>query len=965
MQSWPTPTPDQASRAIALLVRAEQRKYFFSRLQNPEWVKVLAAKGFFMDPPEPILDDAKATVSFPPWPEAMYLVRMASHAPEDVINVIERIPETANVRVHQDLIDAAVAMPPDLAAKLVPRIKIWLGTPYRLLLPDRVGRLIASLAAGGEVDASIVLAEHTLAIVPGGRGSSSESSEEPNDRPTSEPSARIGDWDYGEILRRDIPILVEWAGVRALALLIDLLEEAVSTKRSHGDTGKPDDYSYVWRPAIEEHEQNEFCDVRGLLVTAIRDTAETIVSSNPGQLRSVVQLLEQRDWFIFRRLALHLIANNNQLETGMIADRLTNQALFDEPSVRHEYAALLKNGFSTLAREDQETILRWIDEGPDIDDYRSTRATAGQQVDDGNAAMYRRIWQRDRLAWISPSLPANWKDRYQELVDAFGAPQHSDFPTWSTGVLTGPNSPKSVAELQAMSAMEVTEYLRRWRHEDEFMGPSPEGLGRVLTIVVGERPGAYAMVAARFQGLDPTYVRAFFTGLRDGLKAGRPFDWAPVLAFGRALLTSPWNMEPSNKRRLEQDSSWSPTNQSIAELLSAGFEAEQGSIPLAQREVAWGVLRRLTDDAEPDSEYEARYGGSNMDPLHLSINTARGAAIHAAVRYALWRRRTEHGPPVAGDDSTDTNAGFAAMPEVRELLERHLDLNLEPSLAVRAVFGQWLPWIVLLDEDWVREHLDQIFPLPESQRPYCEAAWETYLTYSRLFANVFDVLKFEYGRAIERLDSKTSVTRRRGDPDERLAEHLMVMYWQGRLDLDEQDGLLPRFYIQATAKIRRHALAFIGRSLRPEEEPIDPRIVERLQHLWDRRLKAATAGARSDGAIELAGFDQWFASAAFEPTWALEQMLAALRIGAAPEPDDRVMKELSRAALSDPTNALECLERFAILDIEGWRLYSYRDDVRAILAGALTVSDQSVQERAKALINRLGERGLHVFRDVL
>ena len=44
----------------------------------------------------------------------------------------------------------------------------------------------------------------------------------------------------------------------------------------------------------------------------------------------------------------------------------------------------------------------------------------------------------------------------------------------------------------------------------------------------------------------------------------------------------------------------------------------------------------LTNDPEPTPEYEEKYGGSNMDPAHIAINTTRGEAMHAVVYYGCW-----------------------------------------------------------------------------------------------------------------------------------------------------------------------------------------------------------------------------------------------------------------------------------------------------------------------------------------
>lgn len=59
MKSWKKPTPEQVDRAIALLVRVEQYRYFFDHLENPEWIPFLRSKGFFKSPPNIQRDEKK------------------------------------------------------------------------------------------------------------------------------------------------------------------------------------------------------------------------------------------------------------------------------------------------------------------------------------------------------------------------------------------------------------------------------------------------------------------------------------------------------------------------------------------------------------------------------------------------------------------------------------------------------------------------------------------------------------------------------------------------------------------------------------------------------------------------------------------------------------------------------------------------------------------------------------------
>lgn len=967
MRSWQTPTPEKVSRPVALMVRAEQRRYFFDTLQNPAWLKPLDSKGFFKDPPAAIRDNEKGTVGFPPWPEGAYLARMAALAPTDVLEIVQRVPESDNERVHEHLVDAALAMPPKLAGKLASRVRKWVQAPRVLLLHDKAGKLIAYLAGGGEVDAALRLARTLLAVHPDRRHESVDSDEEAEYRPPPRAVGRFDDWEYGEIIRRDVSVLVEAAGERALKLLCDQLQAAVTISLTNGAEAKPYDISFVWRPAIEEHAQNGRRDVRNILVSAVRDASVAVVRSNPDLLTNIVESLEGRSWLIFRRMALHLLGAFPDMAPEIVASRLTDRSLFDETGFKHEYATLLRTAFTSLTDQQQTTILGWIEWGPDLA-RKGTRQTGTEQSseDQGERDIrYAQVWARDRLAWIGNSLPPDWAARYRDLVDAFGEPQHPDFASWSSGGWVGPNSPKTVDELRTMAAVDVVRYMRRWKPAtDELWDPSPEGLGRSLSTVVAERPRPYALVAQDFYGLDPTYVRALLSGLREAIKEGRNFEWRPVVELCRRVVTAPWLIEPGVSQELDRDSTWSPSNQSIAELLSVGFEDRPGSIPTELRSDVWQILLGLMEDPDPDQAYEREYGGSNMDPLTLSINTVRGEAMHAVVRYALWLRRATDQQVESTHQMMDVNGKYSLPDEVISVLDRHLDPIADPSLAVRAVYGQWLPWLAMLDESWVRTRLAQILPSSMTERPYWDAAWETYLTYSRLFVDTFDILRPEYERALGRMRTWDAGVRRRTDPDDRLAEHLMVLYWWGRLELNEVGGLITVFYERAPLGVRRHALDFIGWSLPKPGDSLEPEISERLRTLWEWRLKEISEKSSEEASQELGAFGWWFASGAFDVDWAVAQLLAALRLGARLEAAHQVIDEVAKIAYAKPLEAVECLRLFAESDREGWVIYASREAARVILATATAGTDETARTQALALIDWFGMRGLGAFRDL-
>lgn len=200
----------------------------------------------------------------------------------------------------------------------------------------------------------------------------------------------------------------------------------------------------------------------------------------------------------------------------------------------------------------------------------------------------------------------------------------------------------------------------------------------------------------------------------------------------------------------------------------------------------------------------------------------------------------------------------------------------------------------------------------------------------------------------------------------RLVQHLMVFYWNGKLSLEDETGLLARFYEKATDALRGEALEFLGRSLGRPDEPLPEEISVRLKKLWEKRLATITAsGTPTNHTVELAAFGWWFVSQKFDDTWAMSQLLAALFLVLKTEPDYHVVQRLAALAGTFPLEAVQCLTLMVQGDKEVWDIESWRDDSRKILAIALAGGDSAARQAAIDLVNRLAARGMPDYKDLL
>jgi hypothetical protein len=933
------PSRETVRKAVAAIKRPADYQYFFDRLQSPGWIEPLRQEGFLRRPPE--AEREGGYIRFPQWPESRYLVRMASLEPEHVASVFLDMEDTENVRVQEDAIDAALAMPPAVAARLVPRALSWIDSPYRLLLPEKLGRLVVHLATGGLPKPAIRLADALLRPVAPDEEAGSGDATYP--RPP-EPQSRYRAHDYEQVAKAVMPALVAADPVSTLTLLSDLLELAVDITLPGGTP--PSDSSFMWRPTIEDSDQNyAISGARDVLVEALREATQAHVRTRPATLPEVVAALETRPWRIFHRIALHLLRSHLDAGWSLAKERVLDRSRVDDADQYHEYWLLVRAAFARLQPSEQQAVLDAIEAGP--------RTTPRDDPEH-----YAQVWRLRRLAVLKDVLGPRWSNRYNDLAEALGfEPDHPEFLSYSTGMWVGPTSPKEPDDLLGMSVDETVRFLKEWEPDGDFMAPSPEGLGRALAAAVAVEPERFASAATLFRPLDPTYVRSTIQGWRDAIREGRLFSWAPVLDLCGWVIEQETDNEPDSGDT-DRDPGWQWTRRAIADLLGAGLAQGPCEIPFPLRDQVWAVLEPLTHDLDPTPEYEQRYGGANMDPPTLAINTIRGEAIHSTIRYALWVHRAAR----AGREEA-ANVRFDAMPEVRSVLDDHLRVEIDPSAAIRSAYGQWFPWLVLLDEQWVQERLRDIFPENPQLDYLRDAAWEAYVVFCPPYDTTFELLRDEYRKAVERLEAPAaSVNHHPGSPQERLGEHLITLLLRGKLQLD--DELITRFFERAHEDVRRVTLAHVGAALR-ESPDLPPEVVERAMRLWESRLGVAQTQPESHRE-ELVAFGEWFAAAKLPKPWSLEQLVKTLRVTSGKvDVDDVVLERIADVAEIYPEAAVESLRLIAEGDKEGWTLVGSHDHVYNILAAALSSDQPNVRDAATDLIHVLGARGFKDLRMLL
>jgi len=317
---------------------------------------------------------------------------------------------------------------------------------------------------------------------------------------------------------------------------------------------------------------------------------------------------------------------------------------------------------------------------------------------------------------------------------------------------------------------------------------------------------------------------------------------------------------------------------------------------------------------------------------------------------------------VAPDGNSQLARGFANMPEVRAVLDDHLEIDREPSPAIRAIYGSWFPWLVLLDVTWAKQAVAQVFPIDTLR--FWKAAWEAYILFRQPYDSVLDVMMSVYKKAVERIGEEAREDRRPSRAEEHLAQHLMTFYWRGKLMLEGTDEILTIFYRRADDRLRGEAIEFIGRSLKNTGGPLEANILQKVTSLWEWRLGQAQK-APSDHQKEIVNFGWWFGSGKLDQQWAMQNLIAVLRLAESVEADFQVMERLAELASGLTQEVLECVRMMIDGDKQGWDIPGWEKELRHILGVAMSSPIPEVRVAAAAIINRLGERGYLNFRGLL
>ncbi len=943
------PTKQDMELVNSLIKKQSHYRYFFKNLYHPNWVDLLIENGFFDKPPK------KGEYSIEP----SYLKKIVYEKHKEVIEIIQKLSSTTHEGAQVEFMKALNIAPTRETFHLKKTIKRWIANARSgyFTLSKQVIQYICNLFEGNEVEVAYEMTQAMLAITNIKRFENDE----------MRISYDIEGYFYGEILRDLLPELQKHEPLRALRLLAKLLViDIIKHIESSGKVVEGDyDLSLKWRRLIEEHDYyTHDKDIKNFLVSTIRDLLMYIGDEQKDLYNEAIEILREKNYLIFRRLEFFIIRIFPDISKNYISEAISNKLYFQYNLRILEVYQLLKDCFPLTKEVIQEEYLKWIVEGPDIENYKQIfENNRGTSASDEIIESHIHNWRLKKIApikqYISRKLIQKYNIKEERLkhINPF-----EDLPR----VQFGPVSPIKKEQMENMSVQEIFNYIKEYNEPEHSLSVSKVGLGRALRDSVEKRPNKFTVIVPEFLKFTEThkYISFLLDGFESALKNKHLFDWDSIISLCKAIMIkTEKSIEISKESIFYKERTLRDIKTSIGRLFRIGLSKDlQNSIPFSYKNDVFVILNVLCDDEEPTFEEELNNIKGNWRISDMSINSVRGIAMNRLIDFTFWNAGYSYDETLLKDNS------ISKIPEeIKTVIEYHLDDEADPSYTIKYIYGFHLNNLIYLDKKWVIENLTNIFPEEKSKQRYWEAAWSGYLDGNFAHTLTFGILREQYVRAIECFNDGNLEIKLFNFSTEKFANEIMRLYINGIEDLNSEHSLVFKFFQKTPDDVRKLGIAYLGQIISNLEDLEEyDKVLKRLMELWEDRLRVMKNSNIGNFKRELVFFFFWFKNSIFEKGWTINRLEEVLDLT---DGSINVFSDVLDALLEYidefPLNVINCLEKIIKNQVrtDGYLLFERK--YKPILARLLLSNEKDVREKTKSLINYLGSRDLHYFRDLL
>ncbi|WP_395727487.1 hypothetical protein [Nakamurella sp.] len=518
------PPSKPAAVKLAGLVRLDPDyiQFLFDSLDEPVWWSFLAGQRLFDFPPEP------TKTAHPAWSPSRYLARIADRAPDrpNLMWWLVKIGDcSTNVRVHEDILRAAMALGSAHLFEALARARHWLDLP----LHDRVARL------GGDdrvirFPAWYAHACVVLILDPGATPAQQLYAERSLRElfafgPAEDGSQPLAIWLTGINLARVVTHLLEHVGRDGRRLLLQVLSETVISVI--GELNADGGWLRELREATADHEidgavqrasdwvgaQDDFADPSSLLVpilweapTDTEDLVQLIAAlvETVGVGRDdplIDTMLAEPGCGLLTRLWLARVAADRTARPDTVLAVARNPRIRRSPWLRGEFRDMLSVHWPRLSDSDRDVVRQDVlDDAKDcanaaaslaplveVDDHASIRHAWESAVGTGRLAVeiapiysmgigrFMSVVDKSRATRPRPEPDSGWiQDPVTGILLPRSELESSDWDRWPPALVPPWKPPRRYAELEATELWTSADWTKAVKLLRGCLGPLPQ-----------------------------------------------------------------------------------------------------------------------------------------------------------------------------------------------------------------------------------------------------------------------------------------------------------------------------------------------------------------------------------------------------------------------------------------------------------------------------------------------------------
>lgn len=476
--------------------------------------------------------------------------------------------------------------------------------------------------------------------------------------------------------------------------------------------GNRDKYSYLHRPAIEEHKQNhDWAGPDNRFIEGLRDVLLSWIGADVIAARPFVAALLHDETEIVRRIGIYALAQRWEALRDIYVSVLGPQ-LFAAGHL-HELYGLLKTRFDSMEEGEKEQTIEAIRQIP---------------LPEGDES--EQLLKHEQRRWLCAFAgkgygPADvWYRELQSNKEMGPPPDHPDFHSYME-TFWGPGpTPYQVQELLAFAEEgTIIEKLNSFRQLNDWRGPSTKALIDTLEGAIGLAPDTFLRLLPEFLHAKRPYQYGVISGFKRLWESPKekqtPTDWDrawDLLANHlEVLIGDPrfWTEECVQQSDLTPTRDWIPPV--IADLLKAGARDDARAYPASLHSRMWALIGILLEKADVEDN-------PNDDAMTQAINSTKGKAIEALFNHSLRVCRLS-------DKAFNSHA--EEWTRMEPAFEKEITKCKNANFEFSTLAGAYIANLDYMNSDWLRTHVGLIFPTESQANFVCAVGGLAYAPVNR------------------------------------------------------------------------------------------------------------------------------------------------------------------------------------------------------------------------------------------